>query len=158
MAKIEGTDMTMTEIAKNDEIIPANTAVILQSPTGSFSLTPSDGSAVTFDPAANQLQGVDEDAVAPTNCYVLSGKSADNTVQGVGFYEYHGTLAAHKAYLIYSGSSAPKRMRFIFNNEQQATGIDNAAEALRSEKRIENGQLIIIKNGVRYNAQGQVVK
>ena len=157
VAKIEGTDMTMTEIAKNDEIIPANTAVILQSPTGSFSLTPSDGSAVTFDPAANQLQGVDEDAVAPTNCYVLSGKSADNTVQGVGFYEYHGTLAAHKAYLIYSGSGAPKRMRFIFNNEQQATGIDNA-EALKSEKRIENGQLIIIKNGVRYNAQGQVVK
>ncbi len=158
VAKIEGTDMTMIEIASGAQVIPANTAVILQSPTGSFSLTPSDGSAVTFDPAVNQLQGVDEDAVAPTNCYVLSGKSADNTVQGVGFYEYHGTLAAHKAYLIYSGSGAPKRMRFIFNNEQQATGIDNAAEALKSEKRIENGQLIIIKNGVRYNAQGQVVK
>ena len=158
VAKIEGTDMVMTPIANGAQVIPANTAVILQSQTGSFSLTPSDGSAVTFDPAANQLQGVDEDAVAPTNCYVLSGKSADNTVQGVGFYEYHGTLAAHKAYLIYSGSGAPKRMRFIFNNEQQATGIDNAAEALKSEKRIENGQLIIIKNGVRYNAQGQVVK
>ncbi len=158
VAKIEGTDMVMTPIANGAQVIPANTAVILQSPTGSFSLTPSDGSAVTFDPAANQLQGVDEDAVAPTNCYVLSGKSADNTVQGVGFYEYHGTLAAHKAYLIYSGSGAPKRMRFIFNNEQQATGIDNAAEALKSEKRIENGHLIIIKNGVHYNAQGQVVK
>ena len=158
VAKIEGTDMTMTEIASGDQVIPAETAVILQSPTASFSLTPSDGSAVTFDPAANQLQGVDEDAVAPTNCYVLSGHSTDNSVTGVGFYEYHGTLAAHKAYLIYSGSNAPKRMRFIFNNEQQATGIDNAAEALKSEKRIENGQLIIIKNGVRYNAQGQVVK
>lgn len=158
VAKIEGTDMVMTQIADDDKVIPANTAVILQSSTASFSLTPSDGSAVTFDPAANQLQGVDEDAVAPTNCYVLSGKSADNTVQGVGFYEYHGTLAAHKAYLIYSGSGAPKRMRFIFNNEQQATGIGNTAEALKSEKRIENGQLIIIKNGVRYNAQGQVVK
>ena len=36
--------------------------------------------------------------------------------------------------------------------------MENAAEALKSEKRIENGQLIIIKNGVRYNAQGQVVK
>lgn len=158
VAKIEGTDMTMIEIASGAQVIPANAAVILQSPTGSFSLTPSDGSAVTFDPAVNQLQGVDEDAAAPANCYVLSGKSADNTVQGVGFYEYHGTLAAHKAYLTYSGSGAPKRMRFIFNNEQQATGIDNAAEALKSEKRIENGQLIIIKNGVRYNAQGQVVK
>lgn len=158
VAKIEGTDMVMNEIANGAQVIPANTAVILQSPTGSFSLTPSDESAVTFDLAANQLQGYDEATAAPANCYVLSGKSADNTVQGVGFYEYHGTLAAHKAYLIYSGSGAPKRMRFIFNNEQQATGIDNAAEALKSEKRIENGQLIIIKNGVRYNAQGQVVK
>jgi hypothetical protein len=158
VAKIEGTDMVMNEIANGAQVIPANTAVILQSPTGSFSLTPSDESAVTFDLAANQLQGYDEATAAPANCYVLSGKSADNTVQGVGFYEYHGTLAAHKAYLTYSGSGAPKRMRFIFNNEQQATGIDNAAEALKSEKRIENGQLIIIKNGVRYNAQGQVVK
>ena len=157
VAKIEGTDMTMIEIASGAQVIPANTAVILQSSTASFSLTPSDESAVTFDLADNQLQGYDEATAAPANCYVLSGKSADNTVQGVGFYEYHGTLAAHKAYLIYSGSGAPKRMRFIFNNEQQATGIDNA-EVLKSEKRIENGQLIIIKNGVRYNAQGQVVK
>lgn len=159
VAKIEGTDMTMTEIANDDQVIPANTAVILQSPTGSFSLTPSDGSAVTVNPEDNQLLGTDSEKAAPANCYVLSGHSTDNSVTGVGFYEYHGTLAAHKAYLIYSGSNAPKRMRFIFNNEQQATGIDNAAEApLKSEKRIENGQLIIIKNGVHYNAQGQVVK
>ena len=158
VAKIEGTDMVMNEIAKNDEIIPANTAVILQSPTGSFSLTPSDGSEVTFTPSDNQLHGVDEATTAPANCYVLSGHSTDYSVTGVGFYEFSGTIPAHKAYLINSGSGAPKRMRFIFNNEQQATGIDNAAEALKSEKRIENGQLIIIKNGVRYNAQGQVVK
>ena len=158
VAKIEGTDMVMTPIANGAQVIPANTAVILQSPTGSFSLTPSDGSEVTFDPAANQLQGVDEATAAQPNCYVLSGHSTDYSVTGVGFYEFSGTIPAHKAYLINSSSSAPKRMRFIFNNEQQATGMENAAEALKSEKRIENGQLIIIKNGVRYNAQGQVVK
>ena len=158
VAKIEGTDMTMTEIAKNDEIIPANTAVILQSPTGSFSLTPSDGSAVTFDLADNQLQGYDEATAAPANCYVLSGRSADGNTTGVGFYEFSGTLAAHKAYLTYGGAGAPQRMRFIFNNEQQATGLDNTNSAFKSEKRIEDGQLIIIKNGVRYNAQGQIVK
>ena len=158
VAKIEGTDMTMTEIAKNDEIIPANTAVILQSPTGSFSLTPSDESAVTFDLADNQLQGYDEETAAPANCYVLSGRSADGNTTGVGFYEFSGTLAAHKAYLTYGGAGAPQRMRFIFNNEQQATGLDNTNSAVKSEKRIEDGQLIIIKNGVRYNAQGQIVK
>ncbi len=158
VAKIEGTDMAMTPIADGDQIIPANTAVILQSPTGSFSLTPSEGSAVTVNPEDNQLQGVDEATAAQPNCYVLSGHSTDNSVTGVGFYAFSGTIPAHKAYLINGGASAPKRMRFIFNEEQQATGIDNAAEALKSEKRIENGQLIIIKNGVRYNAQGQVVK
>ena len=160
VAKINGSDMVMTEIAKNDEIIPANTAVILQSPTGSFSLTPSDGSEVTFTPSDNQLHGVDEATTAPANCYVLSGHSTDNSVTGVGFYEFTGTIPAHKAYLTISGGAAyaPKKLRFVFNNEQQATGIDNAAEALKSEKRIENGQLVIIKNGVRYNAQGQIVK
>lgn len=160
VAKINGSDMVMTEIAKNDEIIPANTAVILQSPTGSFSLTPSDGSEVTFTPSDNQLHGVDEATAAPANCYVLSGHSTDNSVTGVGFYEFTGTIPAHKAYLTVSGGAAyaPKKLRFVFNNEQQATGIDNAAEALKSEKRIENGQLVIIKNGVRYNAQGQIVK
>ena len=159
VAKINGEgNMAMTPIADGDQIIPANTAVILQSPTGSFSLTPSDGDAVSFTPSDNQLLGVDEATAAPANCYVLSGHSTDNSVTGVGFYAFTGTIPAHKAYLINGGASAPKRMRFIFNEEQQATGMENAAEALKSEKRIENGQLIIIKNGVRYNAQGQVVK
>jgi hypothetical protein len=81
-------------------------------------------------------------------------------VTGVGFYQFSGTLAAHKAYITVSGGAAyaPRKLRFVFNGEQQATGVDNAADGIMSEKRIENGQLVIIKNGVRYNAQGQIVK
>ena len=151
--------MIMTEIANGSQVIPANTAVILQSPTGSFSLTPSDGAEVTFDSDKNQLQGTDSEKTAPANCYVLSGHSTDGDVTGVGFYQFSGTLAAHKAYITVSGSApAPKRLRFVFNGENAATGIGNASETLKSEKRIENGQLVIIKNGVRYNAQGQIVK
>ena len=156
-ATISGSDMILNKVADGGQVIPENTALILRSTSSPVVLTPTDAAAVTVS-VPNLLQGTDSEKAAPTNCYVLSGKSADDSVTGVGFYEFNGTLAAHKAYLIYGGSSAPKRMRFIFNNEQQATGIDNAAEALKSEKRIENGQLIIIKNGVRYNAQGQVVK
>lgn len=156
-ATISGSDMILNKVADGGQVIPENTALILKSTSASVVLTPTDAAAVTVS-VPNLLQGTDSEKAAPANCYVLSGKSADDSVTGVGFYEYQGTLAAHKAYLIYGGSGAPKRMRFIFNNEQQATGIDNAAEALKSEKRIENGQLIIIKNGVRYNAQGQVVK
>lgn len=39
-----------------------------------------------------------------------------------------------------------------------ATGITNTEVSEKVVKMIENGQLVIIKNGVRYNAQGAVVK
>ena len=149
----------MNKVVNGGEVLPANTPVILKSNVASLSLTPTDDAAVTIS-AENALHGVDEATAAPANCYVLSGHSTDNSVTGVGFYEFTGTIPAHKAYLTVSGGAAyaPKKLRFVFNNEQQTTGIDNAAEALKSEKRFENGQLVIIKNGVRYNAQGQIVK
>ena len=38
------------------------------------------------------------------------------------------------------------------------TGINNTEEALKAVKSFENGQLMIEKNGVKYNAQGAIVK
>lgn len=159
VAELNTNELLMTKIAENGQVIPAGNAVILKSEAASVDLIATDDAPVSFS-ATNDLHGVDSETAAPANCYVLSGHSTDNSVTGVGFYEFTGTIPAHKAYLTVSGGAAyaPKKLRFVFNNEQQATGIDNAAEALKSEKRIENGQLIIIKNGVRYNAQGQIVK
>ena len=45
-----------------------------------------------------------------------------------------------------------------FFKEGATTAIDNAYAKANAVKRIENGQLIIIKNGIRYNVAGQVVK
>ena len=154
-------DLVLTKIAENSDVLPVNTGLILKSTTGSFDLIPSDGASVAFDPSANQLLGVNEATDAPSNTYVLSGRSTDGTVQGVGFYQFTGTLAAHKAYITYNGSSAPKRMRFVFNNEQTATGVD-AVDGQKSKaectKFIEDGQLYIISNGVRYDAQGMIIR
>jgi hypothetical protein len=36
--------------------------------------------------------------------------------------------------------------------------VDNAEATISIEKRIENGQLIIIRNGEKFNAQGMIVK
>lgn len=161
VAKINGSDMNMTEIASGDQVIPAETAVILQSPTASFSLTPSDGVAVTFDSDKNQLLGTDSEMAAPENCYVLSGKSDDNTVTGVGFYKYTGTLAAHKAYITVSGevAHAPRKLRFVFNKDNTATGVDQvSSDQVQSTKVLRDGQLIILRGNKEYNAQGQIVK
>ncbi len=160
VATISGEDMIMNKVVNGGEVLPANTPVILKSNVASLSLTPTDDAAVTIS-AENALHGVDEATAAPANCYVLSGHSTDNNVTGVGFYQFSGTLAAHKAYITVSGGAAyaPRKLRFVFNGEQQATGIENTSASFGgSEKRLENGQLIIIKNGVRYNAQGQIVK
>ena len=155
VAELSGTDLLLHEIASGAEVIPANTAVIFKAPTSSISLTLSENIAVTVtDP--NCLVGTDVAKAAPANCYVISGHSSDNSVVGVGFYQYTGTLKAHKAYTIYGGSNAPKRMRFVFD---QATDVESIQpSAVSNQKILENGVLYIIKNGVRYNVQGQIVK
>lgn len=160
IATLDGDALNLTKIAEAGQVLPADNAVILKASGSSITLTPSDAAPVTFD-ATNNLLGVDAATAAPSNCYVLSGHSSDNSVQGVGFYQFSGTLAAHKAYVVIGGggSMAPKRLRFVFNNENTATGVENVqSDNVQSTKVIENGVLYIEKNGVRYNAQGQIVK
>ncbi len=151
VADLSGANLLLTKIAEAGEVIPANNAVILKSTVTPFTLTVSDADAVTFT-ATNDLQGSDTQIATPANCYVLAG-----TDGVVGFYHYTAAnLNAHKAYVVYSGSQAPGRMRFIFD---QATGVENIqGDNVQSTKMMENGVLYIIKNGVKYNAQGQIVK
>ena len=152
VADLSGANLLLTKIAEAGEVIPANVAVILKSTVTPFTLTVSDADAVTFT-ATNDLQGSDTQIATPDNCYVLAGNDGV-----VGFYHYTAAnLNAHKAYVVYSGSNqAPRRMPFIFD---QATGVENVQNSdIRSQKVVENGQLIIIRNGVRYNAAGQNVK
>ena len=43
--------------------------------------------------------------------------------------------------------------------QKMPTAIDNVSAKIGgSEKRMENGILYIIKNGIKYNAQGQIIK
>ena len=166
IADLSGSDLVLTKIAEGAQVIPANTAVILRK-SGSADpvvLTPTEENGVSVNPDDNSLEGVDVATpvtdiagLTTSNCYVLSGTDQ----YGVGFYRINGnTLKAHKAYVKYAGlqNNAPKRMRFVFNQEQTATGIDNANADIKAEKRIENGQLIIIRDGVRYNVFGAKIQ
>ena len=155
VADLSGSDLVLTKIAEGTQVIPANTAVIFRK-SGSADpvvLNPTEENGVSFS-ANNDLLGVDVETAAPANCYVLSGTDQ----YGVGFYRINGnTLKAHKAYVKYTGlqNNAPRRMRFVFDT---ATDIDHTNAAVESRKVLENGVLYIIKNGVRYNAQGQLIK
>ena len=128
-----------------------------------YSITKTNAVPVTFT-ANNDLEGVDEatpltdiPGLTAQNCYVLSGTAQ----YGVGFYRINvGTLKAHKAFVQYTGNqnNAPKRMRFVFNQEQTATGMEDVQSSVQTTKILRNDQIIIIRNGVEYTINGQKVK
>ena len=152
-ALLSGDALTLTKIAVGGQTIPNGAAVILKSGSASVTLLPTETDPVSYNAATNSLQGVDEVTTAPANCYVLS---CENNL--VGFYHYTADkLNAHKAYVIYSGSNqAPRRLRFVFD---QATGVESIQpSAVSSQKVLRDGQLVILRNGVEYNAAGQMVK
>ena len=75
-----------------------------------------------------------------------------DTVIAHGNYTYYTQTSMHElktgCYLVYAKTpGAP-----------YPTDIDNTAAEQKAIKLIENGQLFIIKNGVRYDAQGAVVR
>ncbi|MBQ7996476.1 MAG: leucine-rich repeat protein [Paludibacteraceae bacterium] len=157
VADLSGSDLRLTKIAEGNDVLPNGVAVILKAPGINVTLFPTEAEPVTFT-AHNSLQGVDAETTAPENTYVLSGTEQ----HGVGFYLINSaTLKAHKAYVVYYGSqtNAPARMRFVFNEEKVATSVDQVpSDQVQSTKELRDGQLVIIKNGVKYNAQGQIVK
>ena len=167
IADLSGSDLVLTEIANGTQVIPANTAVILRK-TGSADpvvLTPTEENGVSVNPDDNSLEGVDVatpvtdiTGLTTTNCYVLSG----SVQHGVGFYRINSAnLKAHKAYVKYAGSpsNAPKKMRFVFSEEQTATGMENVQnEETKAQKVMIDGVMYIIRGEHMYDAQGQIVK
>lgn len=76
----------------------------------------------------------------------LYNKSADGKIKGLRAYFKFSTLTPAQLNNL--------RARVVFN-ENEATGLDNLTTDDAPTKRIENGQLIIIRNGEKYNIQGQ---
>ena len=146
-------------------VIPANEGVILKGTAGeNYIFAPSD--AADPDMSGNVLVGcvtrTDVSAERATKdifCMRYSG-SYDFT----GFFLYEGQyVPAGKAYLalpkLSQPSSAPRHVRFVINDTQNATGVENnGTQAVEAVKFIENGQLFIRRGEAVYNVQGVRVK
>lgn len=167
---IDGENFILRPVAFDGQILPRNTAVVLESETPTYRLIPMGNTAPLYT-GRNDLIGTDfafprTDLGANADKVYVLGKRASvggDLRVGMGMYRYTGTtLGAHKAYMILNTSnpsSAP--VRFLFKHEDQATDVENVgvqSEKASCAKILRNGQLIIIKDGKEYNAQGQVVK
>ena len=72
-----------------------------------------------------------------------------------------GSLKGFRAYFTLNlpSGAAPKRARFVVNQEEVATGVEGVQNTeYRVQKTIENGQLVIIREGKMYNAQGMRIR
>ena len=119
-----------------DEVIPAKTAVVLVSTSGTNQFGTCDYVSGDVD---NDLLGTDVEIPVPDdNCYVLSG----TTALGMGLYPWAKgkTLSANKAYLQLTESSPAKAFRFVFDDEE--------ADA------IHNPQSSTLNHQPSYNLQG----
>ena len=107
--------------------------------------------------AANVLQGVFELTTIPAGSWFLNGNQLWSSTGSQ-------TAAANRAYLtdITPAKAAPVPGRRRINMPVQAnapTAVDYVqGDKDHGMKVLRNGQLYIIKNGVKYNAQGQIVK
>ena len=76
----------------------------------------------------------------------LYNQSADGKIKGLRAYFKFSTLTPAQLNNL--------RARVVFN-ENTETGVDNLITDEAPTKMIQNGQLVIIRNGIKYNVQGQ---
>ena len=105
---------------------------------------------------------MDGDALhAKTNAYVLG---PDQYLYAVSDLPANQTMSALRGYFVLdfpSGSSGMPRARVIFNSHETetATGVESIQPSdVSYQKVLRDGQILIIREGKTYNAQGQLIK
>ena len=150
-ARLSGTSITLYEVA--NRIVDAGTAVVLKS-TGNPVMTLTTEASGNSD--SNSLEGVSDaaglTAADPSTTFVLN-----NGTNGVGFYKLKAgkTLGVGKAYLTYSGSSAPSFLGF-----DETTGMNDVrckTEDVRGEYYNLNGQRVAQPTKGLYIVNGKKV-
>lgn len=160
-----GEDATLYINKVESSSIPANTGVLLYSETdGDYNLTTTtEASAIG---GTNLLVGtVVRTANPSTTSETGTTYSLYDTGSEIIFARYTGAyIPSNKAYLDLSASGlgmAPKRFRVQVGPAQTPTGVEAVERQepmANSQKLLINGQLVIIRDGVKYNVQGQIIK
>ena len=147
------------------DVVKANTGVMVSSTTSgehSVVLTVATGT----EKSGNLLKPSGDAGITAANMNVANTKFYRLTMHDgsqIGFWwgAAEGAafdLSAHKAYLAVStGAGAPARF-WVEDEENNATDIQNIEANEKAVKYFENGQLLILRDGITYDALGRIVK
>lgn len=147
-------DETVTFKDDVDQNVVANTGVLLHGTANAVVTIPvvASGSALADNALKVNAAGTTFDAAANTTYYGMN-KGTDPLTFGT-FDPSSVAIPANKAYLALT-SIAAREVRVVFGDITGVANVEAAAEAKAKEgKFIENGKLVIVKNGQKFNAAG----
>lgn len=99
-----------------------------------------------------------------TNQYVVCTLGKGAASQQYGFYKYGGTtLAAASGFLVAEKPQIyeARAISIMFDDDDEVTGVSLTPALSRREgagKYLERGQVVIVRNGMKYNVNGQMLK
>jgi hypothetical protein len=156
---ITGHDGNVVTKSQVTETVPAGTGLLLKGAAGSYNI-PIVGSSST-DVSTNLM-------VAGTGASVSAEEGKTKYVLGVNgsekaeFQKIDGTpatVAKGKAYLVFNEVISGARALIFDPDEVTSINVVEVTEpeagALKDGKFLENGKIVIVKNGVKYGANGQ---
>lgn len=151
-ATLSDNTVTLTKV----DNIPANTGVVLKATeTLNENKTYSIPVAISSTTPQGDMKGSITEAKAASEQSPIYILKLNNNNEAQFMRATSGSLAAGKAYLeIANGGQEAKALTVVFANDPTGIANVNAAETVQPVKRIVNGQLVIEKNGKRYNAAG----
>jgi len=157
-AKVSGTTITLTEL---DGDIPAGTGVLLYGEGKGSTSVSFTASATAADVTGNDLMPT---TITPCVIEAMPATGFNYALSGNEFKKFTGASFIHnRAFLnldtdYSAGGGSVKGMNIVFADDEE-TAISNVnANANANAKRVENGRIVILKNGVKYNANGQRIK
>ncbi|MBQ4391122.1 MAG: Ig-like domain-containing protein [Paludibacteraceae bacterium] len=162
-----GDELTIGFTAIDGDELAAGTPYLVK-PTSAIALTGFTGKTIEASPSSVTkgivtLQGIfnptELTANDKTTLFVGNPDGEGNNL----FYPGEtGDLKGMRAYFkLSTPSGAPtlRRARFIVNEAQSPTALDEADNALQSSRKVlENGHLFIIRDGKKYNVTGQKIQ
>lgn len=148
-------------------IIPANTPVILNAESGLTSTTfygkkvdNTTDDLITAGLLVGNVSTSTKAVPSDGSAYLLQLHDAK-----VGFYKANGTgylIGNNRCYLLGESLSDDAREAFFFEDDATAISALEAAKAedgaLKDGKFLENGKIVIVKNGIKYSTNGQILK
>ena len=156
-----GADGVLAKTSVKGGKVAANTGLLLKGSEGTVTI-PVATSGTDYS-TTNKLVGVtSETAGVAAGIYVLLN-GVDDTSGPVGFYKTANafTISANTAYLPadFTSGVTPAREAYFFDGVTGINEAEAATEAVVKEgKFIEGGKLVIFKKGMKFNANGQVIK